>query len=318
MQVAAASGIVGLAGCTEQSLSGGGEYPSQEIRTVVPWSAGGGTDQTVRQLVNVVEDNSDHQFVVENVTGASGTVGQSEVLNAEPDGYTIGLISSTLCILPHIGLADFAPTDFTPIFQYNSDPRTLIVHEDTPYGSLEEFQQYASENPSEVTIGPGGLGNIDHLAAAGLGDVMNVELNIVPYAEGAANAIQATLNGEVHGTTVGAGDAISQIEDGPLEVLGVMGNERLDILPDTPTFPEAGYEWEVAVWRIFVAPPDMSQERAQTLYDILNTGWETDEYQSWMSERGYGLVNRGPDELPEYIESQFNSFEEPAQLMETE
>lgn len=320
----AAAGVFGLAGCAEENPNSGDdnsnddEFPSREITTIVPWGAGGGTDQTVRKLVTEVEGQTDYEFVVENITGASGTVGQKELLNAEPDGHTIGLLSSSLPILSHLGVADFTPMDFAPIFLYNSDPRSLIVHEEDPYGSVEEFIDYAKENPGEIVVGPGGQGNIDHLSASIMQNVLDIEVDIVPYAEGASSAIQAMLGREINATTVGPGDAMSQIQDGPLEVLGIMGQERLDALPDVPTFPELGYELEVSIWRMFVAPPETPDDRIQDLYETLRSGWQTESYQEWMEETGYGTADMGPDELPSYIENQYEEFEEPAKRMDEE
>src|SRR3954470_17775478 len=130
-------------------------FPSKEIRFVVPWNAGGSNDIAARTLAQLVADDG-VRVIVDNVPGATGSIGMTKVANAEPDGYTIGMgTSSTLALIAQ-GLTPLKNEQFAPIARVTQHPLMLLVPANSPYGTLESFVAYLKNIPGKVSIGTPG------------------------------------------------------------------------------------------------------------------------------------------------------------------
>ncbi|WP_336037206.1 Bug family tripartite tricarboxylate transporter substrate binding protein [Halobacterium yunchengense] len=304
-------GAVALAGCTDVlSGGGGGNFPNQDITMICPWAEGGGTDRTARELANLVSDEFDEaDAFVENRTGGTGSVGFNAVANAEPDGYTVGVLTVEITTISHLGIADVSHEDVQGIMQYNFDPAALTVREDAPYDTLQEFVDYADENPGEISVSNSGPGGIWHLSAVGFGLEADIELDHVGY-DGGAPATQAVVNEEVEATTSSAPEVLPQVEDGPLKTLAVFGEERLDIMPDVPTLQEENVDFTMGAWRGLGVPNDTDEDRIETLHEAYNNVYESDEFQSFMDENGFGLIYRDTSEFNDFMQDSYDSFEE--------
>lgn len=305
----AAVGMSGLAGCNALSGGDGEEFPSEDITMICPWAEGGGTDQTARQLADGVSDEFSVDAFVENRTGGTGSVGFNACANADPDGHTVGVLTVEITTISHLGIADVSHEDVKPVMQYNFDPAALTVHEDAPYGTLQEFIDYASDNPGEISVSNSGPGGIWHLSAVGFGQQAEIELDHVGY-DGAAPATQAVVNGEVQATTSSAPEVRPQVEDGPLTTLAVFGEERLDIMPDVPTLQEEGLDFTMGAWRGLGVPNDTPDERIETLHDAYHNVYESDSFQSYMEDAGFGMIYRDTEEFGDFMQQSFENFEE--------
>lgn len=302
--------MAGLAGCNSLSGDGGGDdFPSEDIRMICPWAEGGGTDQTGRQLASGLSDIWDVDAYVENQTGGTGSVGFNAVANAEPDGYTVGVLTVEITTISHLGIADVSHEDVKPVMQYNFDPAALTVHEDAPYGTLQEFIDYASDNPGEISVSNSGPGGIWHLSAAGFALESDIELDHVGY-DGGAPATQAVVNGEVEATTSSAPEVLSQVEDGPLETLAVFGEERVDIMPDVPTLQEEDVDFTMGAWRGLGVPNETPDDVIDELYEGYHEVYQSDEFQEFMNDSGFGLVQRDTEEFGEFMQQSFDNFAE--------
>ncbi|WP_336343125.1 Bug family tripartite tricarboxylate transporter substrate binding protein [Halalkalicoccus ordinarius] len=304
-----AAGIGTFAGCVGDLEGDEEEFPAQDIEMICPWDAGGGTDQTGRQLADLGEDHLDTSLYVSNQTGGSGSVGFNEIANAEPDGHTVGVTTVEICTISHLGIAEVNHEDLDAVMQYNFDPASLTVHEDAPYGSLEEFVDYAEENPGEISVSNSGTGAIWHLSAAGFAQEAGIELDHVGY-DGGEPATQAVVSGEVQATTASAAEVAPQVQDGPLEILSVFGEEPVNIFPDVPTLPDQGYDFVMGAWRGLTVPSGTSEDRIGTLEDAFTQVYESEEFQSFMEERGFGLVYRDAEEFGEFMDSEYDRFGE--------
>lgn len=304
-------GTVALAGCSEQEISGGseGEFPSQDIQMICPWAEGGGTDQTARQLASGAEEYLDTSFYVTNETGGTGSVGFNAIANATPDGHTVGVLTVEITTISHLGVAEVSHEDVKPIMQYNFDPAALTVHEDAPYGTLEEFIDYAEDNPGEISVSNSGPGGIWHLSAAGFAQEAGIELEHVGY-DGGAPATEAVVNGEVEATTSSAPEVVGQVQDGPLTTLAVFGDERVDLMPDVPTLKEQGVDFSMGAWRGLGVPNGTPDDIVSTLYDTYNSVYESDDFQQFMNESGFGLRKRNTQEFGEFMQQSYEKFGE--------
>ncbi|KYH25042.1 tripartite tricarboxylate transporter family receptor [Halalkalicoccus paucihalophilus] len=304
-----ALGMGGLAGCAGQ-LGGDeeeGEFPSQDIEMICPWAAGGGTDLTGRQIADLAQDPLGVSLYVTNQTGGSGSAGFNAIANAETNGYTVGITTVEICTISHLGIADVTPEDLGAVIQYNFDPAALTVPEDAPYSTLEEFVAYAEENPGEIRVSNSGTGAIWHLSAAGFAQQAGIELSHVGY-DGGSPATQAVVSGEVEATAASAPEVAGQVQDGPLEILAVFGEERLDMFPEVPTLQELGYDFTMGAWRGLTVPQGTDEERIGTLEEGFTSVYESDEFQSFMEEQGFGLVYRDAEEFGQFMQSEYDRF----------
>ncbi|XVH33237.1 tripartite tricarboxylate transporter substrate binding protein (plasmid) [Haloferacaceae archaeon DSL9] len=313
---------VGAAGCLNEdpgeagsgigdnnSDNGGGDFPSQDIEMICPWSEGGGTDQTARQFARGAENILDPSVYVTNRTGGTGSVGFNEIANAAPDGYTVGVLTVELVTIEHLGVAEINHEDIKPVMGYNYDPAALTVHEDAPYGTLDEFIDYAEANPGEISVSNSGPGSIWHLAAAGFASEVGIELDHIGY-DGAAPATEAVLNQEVQATASSAAEVEPQVADGPLQTIAFFGEERLDLMPDVPTLIEEGIDVSMGAWRGLGVPNETPDDVVETLHDTFYEVYESDSFREFMSNSGFGLDYRDTEEFGDFMQQSYDEFGE--------
>ena len=305
LRVAGAGGVAGLAGFT--GVLQDGEFPSDDIEMIVPWAAGGGTDRTGRFLAEQVQDELGTSTFVTNQTGGSGSVGFNAIANSEPDGHTVGVTTVEICTISHLGIAQITPEDLAPVMQYNFDPAALTVPEDAPYGTVEEFVSFAEENPGEIRISNSGIGAIWHLSAAGFAEEAGIDVRHIGY-DGGAPATTAVVNGEVEATTASAAEVAPQVEDGPLQILAVFGEEPVSIFPDVPTLQDEGYDFTMGAWRGLTVPTGTPEDRIETLHEAYRSVYESEEFQTFMEDNGFGMVYRGPEEYGQFMDEELQRF----------
>lgn len=290
-----------LAGCMGSSDQEN-EYPSQEIEKIVSYPSGGGTDRIGRELAGHAEEDLGVSVYVSNVTGATGSVGHTELIRAESDGYTIGMIDGIHIYQP-LGIADIEPDDLQPVIQVNADPAAVAVHQDADYGTVDELISYAKDNPGEINFSDAGPGSFWHFASAGFAQETGIEVGHIHY-EGGEPAVTAVVNGEVAATSVSVPEVRSQVEDGPLELLAVMGAERSNLFPNTPTLKEEGINWEMGAIRGIGVPNDTDESIVETLHDTYREIMQTDEFEEFMTSNGFGIVYRDTEEFEQFYQDQ--------------
>jgi len=215
-------------------------FPSKEIRLVVPWNAGGSNDISARALSQIAAEDG-VRIIVDNVPGATGTIGMTKVANAEPDGYTIGMgTSSTLAQIAQ-GLTPLKNDKFVPIARVTTDPLILLVPANSPYGTLESFIAHVKQNPGKVSIGIPGTNNLNHIFAVMTGRAAGSETLAVPYT-GGSKVIADLAGKQIQAGVLKPSESKSQIDGGLVKPIAVFGNERLKSMPDVPTFKEKGYD----------------------------------------------------------------------------
>ncbi|GIN63351.1 ABC transporter substrate-binding protein [Robertmurraya siralis] len=302
-----------LAACSTKESSGNTDnsgdkdYPSKPVTLIVPAAAGGGTDTTARALVASAEKFLGKSIGVVNKTGGSGSVGMTEGANAKPDGYTVSMVFVELTMFEHLGLSPLTHNDFKPIALINLDPAALTVPADAPYDTVEEFIAYAKENPG-LKIGNAGTGSIWHIAAEIVGAEAGIELNHVPF-EGAAPAVTALVGGHVDAVTVSPAEVKTQLDAGNLKTLAVMSDERSNIIPDVPTFSEAGLEVSnIGTWRGLTVPKDTPDDIVATLEAAFMKAAEQEEFTSFMENSGLGIQLKSSNEFQQFMDENYELF----------
>lgn len=181
------------------------DFPAKNIRMIVPFSAGGGTDAVARALASSAEKHLGQPVVVMNKTGGSDAVGMTEGANSKPDGYTVTLVTREIAWLPQMGLAQISPANFDLIALINEDPAIMLVQPDSKFTSVKDVLEAAKATPGSVKFASTAKPNF-YLLALELNQ--KVKLNQISY-NGAAEAIPALMGGHVDFTMVNPGEAIS-------------------------------------------------------------------------------------------------------------
>ncbi|WOV88093.1 tripartite tricarboxylate transporter substrate binding protein [Sporosarcina oncorhynchi] len=313
--VAATALMLAVAGCgndkdSSGSADGASDFPKKSITMISPTSAGGGTDATARALAADVEKHLGQSVGVVNKPGGSGSVGMTEGANAKPDGYTVTMVIAELTMLEHMGVSTLNQDQMRAIAMINLDPAALTVAADAPYNTLEEFIAYAKDHPGEIKVGNAGSGSIWHVAAESLAKNAEIELNHIPF-EGAAPAVTALVGGHVDAVTVSPAEVKTQIDAGNLKTLAVMSDKRTDIMPDVPTFEEAGLPTEtIATWRGITVPKDTPDEIAAILEDAFMKAAEEENFKKFMSSNGLGVEVKGADEFTTFMDENYDYYKQ--------
>ena len=233
------------------------EYPARPVKIVVCVPAGGGVDTVTRIVADRLSKRLGQPFVVENRTGQSGNIGAEYVYAAEPDGYTL-LASQPAPLTVNVLLyqkVNFDPTKFMPVAIMTSIPNTLTVRPDFPAKNMQEFLAYARAHPGQLNYASQGTGTTSHLTAELFSRRTGVGMLHVPY-RGTAPAINDLIASHVDLMFSELASAIELHKAGRARILAVATKRRIALLPDIPTFIEAGVpDFESDTWNAISAPP---------------------------------------------------------------
>lgn len=215
------------------------DFPTKEIKLIVPWNVGGSNDISARLISKILADEG-ITVVVDNVAGATGTIGMTKVANAEPDGYTIGMgTSSTLAMIAQ-GLTPLKNEQFAPIARVTTDQLLLLVPKDGPAKDLNSFEAMVKKNPGKISIGTPGSNNLNHIFAVMTGNVVDSSIITVPYT-GGSKVIIDLAGKQIDAAVLKPSESKAQIDSNMVMPLGVFANERIKSMPNIPTFKEKGY-----------------------------------------------------------------------------
>tara|TARA_E500000178_G_scaffold564_1_gene654 strand:- start:375 stop:1448 length:1074 start_codon:yes stop_codon:yes gene_type:complete len=267
------------------------DWPDRPVTLIVPYGAGGGTDATGRIIANMLEEEYGKPFNVVNRTGGGGVVGHTAIANSKPDGYTLGLATSSLTTFEWFGSSKITYRDFTPIAMYNVDPTTILVKSDSPFGSIADVLAAIKANPGKHSMAtPVGAGH--HLSFSALLDASGIDPNsikVVPV-KGGAMILQELAAGGVDIGPSTLPEAKSLMDAGKLRPLVVLAPERSDSNPDVPTVNEAtGLDVVGGTWRSVVGPKGMPDAVVEKLASSMEKIYADPDFKSQMAKLGYGL-----------------------------
>ena len=290
---AAAFGFIGF-------QANAADFPSKGIQLIVPYSAGGGTDLVARAFADAANKNLPEAIGVVNRTGGGGAVGLTAIAKARPNGYTIGMGTAEITMLPHMGLASFKADEFKAIAQLNGDPAAITVREDAPWQTVEEFLAYAKEHPKEVRVGNSGTGAIWHLAAEALSKETGAEFNNIPF-EGANPAVTALLGGHIEAVSVSPAEVSNFVNAGQLRMLGVMADERVKAFPDVPTLKEGGIDLSIGTWRGIVVPKGLPEDALAVISEATKKAADDATFQDQLAKMNLNFAYLDGDAFQEKI-----------------
>lgn len=233
------------------------DFPTQPITIIVGAAPGGATDLIARLIGQEMGTFLDTSVVIENLPGAGATIGMTRGASADPDGYTLsfgnmGHLAANVAIYDDL---PFDPVeDFTPIGNVANVPMVLAVSNQSGFTTLEEFLDFMAENPGEVNFGTSGPGSTGWLAPTLLLALANREAELITY-QGAGPALNDLFAGIMQAQIDQTATMIPVHNEGQARALAITSSERIEQLPDVPTFSEAGMpEFDMIVWNGLVAP----------------------------------------------------------------
>lgn len=310
--------ILVLVGCGNEETSSdtssneeGVDFPTRNIQMIVHTEPGGPTDIMARTLTGVVSDYLPNEMSVsvENRPGGSGTVGLTELAQAEPDGYTIGMASSgPVTIQPHNEEAVYGIEDLAPIMQVNESPNVLVVRSDAPWENFDEWMAHVEQNPGEFNYGTSGAGLTQHLTMEQLAIETDTDMTHVAF-NGDGPAITALLGGDIDGVFLQTLQALSYIEEGDFRPIFISGSERPgeEVYQDTPLLEEENIDIGIAVRTGIYAPADTPDEIVQILHDAFQEALEDPEVTEQFESMGSPAVYESPSDFQELIEDMHDS-----------
>ncbi len=223
------------------SLAQAQTWPAKPVKIVVPYAPGGSVDVVTRKMAAKLQEQTGQTFFVENKAGATGTIGISQVVQSPADGYTLVANDTTYALLPHIfkKLPFDHAHDLVPVGAFVFAPMGVVVKADSRFKTLGDLIAEARKETNKVTYGTGGPGTTPHFVSEALGIAAGVNFLHIPY-KGAGEATMAMLSGTIDYQVASTPGVMGNVKGGKARLLAVSGSKRLAVLPDVPTFAEAG------------------------------------------------------------------------------
>ena len=285
-------------------------WPARSITLVVPFAAGGNNDVSGRIVARKLADLLGQPVVVENKTGAGGTIGSAAVATARPDGYTLGFLSSGP-VAAAVSLQKSLPydprKDLLPVARVTTSPSVLVVNPAFPAKDLAEFVAYARQNPGKVNYGTAGPGSSPHLAGALFESMAGATMVAVAY-RGGAPALADLMGGQIQAVFNPILEVMPQVRAGKLRALAVTTQKRSSLLPDVPALAERYPGYEVLTWNGVFAPPGTPADVVAKLNDAVKKALADPEVVAKLADLGLEVAFSSPAEFGAYVNEQIESF----------
>ena len=253
----AAALLAGLVGSAQAQ-----PYPSRPITFVVPFAAGGPTDTLARILTERMRVPLGQTVIIENATGAAGSIGVGRVARAAPDGYTVSIgdwsthvVNGAIYALPYDLLADFDPVALLP-----ANPQLIVTKTSVPAKDLKELIDWLKQNQEKISAGTAGAGSASHVSGAYLQSITGTRFPFIPY-RGTGPAIQDLIAGQLDIMVDQSSNSLPHVRNGKLKAYAVTAKSRLPSAPDIPSVDEAGMPgFYISVWHGLWVPKGTPKE----------------------------------------------------------
>jgi len=292
--------LIGLAGALLSASVLAQSFPTRPVRLIVAYGTGGVSDIMGRVLAQKMTETLGQPMVVENRAGAGGMIGTDFVAKSPPDGYVVVLSSPTqMAIVPNLNKSTpYDPIkDFTPIGGIAMTPNILSANVSLPFRSLKDLVDYARANPNKLTFGSSGPGSVGHLSGEVLRTSTGVQMTHVPY-KSAGAAYPDMIAGNITMVFDTLPSAIQHINSGKARPIALMAAKRAPLLPDVPTFAEAGFpEATLHFWLGLHGPANIPQPVVQALNDGLRKALAAQDLRERFTQLGADPLPTTPREL---------------------
>lgn len=304
LSLIAAAGLM-LAAAVPAHAQGAADYPNKPVKVVVTVPAGGGVDAVTRIITERLRQKLGQPFVVENKGGAGGNIAAESVFQAEPDGYTL-MSSQPAPITTNVVLyksLSFNPAEFEPVAILSTIPNVLLVKNDFPAKTLQEFMTYVKANPGKLNYASQGPGTTSHLTAELFNKLAGTKLVHVPY-KGTGPALNDLVAGHVDMIFMQLESALRLHQGGKARILAVTTAKRIPALPDIPTMGEAGLKDFISdTWNAISAPPKTPKPIIAKLNAAINDALNMPEVQATYKKLNLEAGGGTPEHMAEVVKS---------------
>ena len=300
--------VLGFAFATDVAAQA---FPSKPIRMVVPFAPGGVVDVSARQIGPKLSELLGQPVLIENRSGAGGTIAADFVAKSAPDGHTLLVAFDSHAVNPHIYKSELRYDtfkDLAPISFIGSIPLLLATHSAFPANDIQSFIQVAKNKPGSVSYASVGAGSSGHLAAEQLKLLANVDMLHIPF-KGGAPALSALMGEQVQLIVFAAGAGVPLVQSGKIKPLAVSGKRRSSALPNVPTMAEAGYpQLDSGAWMGLLAPAGTPPAVVARLNAELSKVLKDPELVKKLADQAVDLSSSTPEELGALIRSEHDKW----------
>ena len=286
------------------------QYPSQTIRLLVAFPPGGGADVAARILAASLSEQVGQSVVVENVSGAGGTIGTARAAHAAPDGYTllVGTPSthgSNVAVYPNL---DYDPVrDFAPVMLIGTSPFMLLASPTLEARSVQDLLALAKAKPGQINFASYGNGSINHLAGELFASLAGIDVTHVPY-RGSPPAMADLIAGRVQYTFDGPA-ALGQVKGGKVKLLAVTSGKRWAAFPEVPTVAESGVPgFDVITWFGLFAPAATPKPIIDLLNARANAAIRTQAARDGFAQIAFDPAGGAPDVLARQVRGEIDKW----------
>ncbi|HEY8578966.1 MAG TPA: tripartite tricarboxylate transporter substrate binding protein [Beijerinckiaceae bacterium] len=285
---------------------GAASFPSQQVRIIVPFPAGGSADVLPRIVAEALGPLWKQAIIIENKPGAAGNIGAEQVAFAKPDGYTLlsappPPIAINQSLYPKL---NYDANKFKAITILGSAPNVVAVSTKLGVNSLKEFVERAKANPGKLNVANQGNGSTSHLTAAMFESQAGVKFNQVPY-RGTAPALNDLVAGHVDAFFDNIASSLPQHQAGTIKILAVCSKDRAEQIPDIPTAAEAGLPGFSAIaWFAVVAPEGTPDDVVAKISKDIQTVMAAPEVRKKFLDQAATPIANSPEEAARFIKSE--------------
>ncbi len=284
-------------------------YPSKPIRMIVPYGPGGSTDNVIRIYAQRMQESWGQPLINDYKPGGNTIIGSEALTKAPPDGYTMLLVANTHAINPQLSKLPYDPVnDFAPVTTICTSDFMLVVHPSVRAATLKDFIAYAKSHPGQLNYASPGAGGLGHLSGELFNSLAGVKSTHIPF-KGGAPAATALVAGDVQFAFAQPINVLAQIKAGKLKPIAISGKNRLDALPDMPTFAEAGMpNFESTNWFGILMPAATPKDLIRKVSDELNRIQALADVKEKLGAQGLDPLPGTPEKFAALIKSDMEKF----------
>ncbi|SDX22950.1 Bug family tripartite tricarboxylate transporter substrate binding protein [Litoreibacter albidus] len=264
------------------------DFPTRDVRLIVPWPAGGGADAISRKISNIAEQDLPKSIYVENIAGAVTATGLVQMSNARPDGHTVGVLTyDSVITLPRGEMVPgYSLDNMKLIARITSEADAIVVSKLSGIESYEDLIARAKENPGQVRIGVAPKGSGPYLSAMQLEKLLDVDFNVITYAGSSSAEAEALLSGELDAAISSLGDFSGLLASGDAKGVVELTGVQNATYTDVPTLKSKGHDLQTGSFIVLAAPANTPDDAVETLETTFKAAYDTAEFQDWLAQVG--------------------------------
>ncbi len=288
-------------------------WPDKSVHYVIPFPPGGESDVAARFQQVKFKQKFGQELIVETRSGAGGALAWAQLNTMPADGYTVmGINLPHIVLQPLEGNVQYRTDDLQSVYWFHFTPDALIVANESPFKSLDEFIAAAKAKPGSLTVAGSGTNSANHVAHERLNKLAGIKTTYVPF-KGTGDLISSVLGGHVSATM--SYITFAQLQKGKVRVLAVATEKRHPLYPDVPTFKEAGLSWVDGAYRGVAMPkstPPEIQKQVSDAFDAIN---KDPEFRKQMIDGGFEPIDITVDKIPAFLAQRKKDYEDIARIM---